>query len=170
MHGARQANPDMRADVPQQETPIRHQHHIRRVQAEQRNASSSSSHNGSKESGMKDYSAMSDIEINKSVAISSGKNVKLIKLDSDDQECAVIVGEKFTVEKKEFDPCNNPSDAWPIITENRITLVAPMSYDSTQDWMAYPAHDSDLSPTDEKPLRAAMIAFLMLKDAEKGHG
>lgn len=109
---------------------------------------------------MKDYSAMSDFDIQQAVLHKTwGKHpVRLLgKMMLD-------------IMLSDYDPCNNPTDAWPIILENRINLVAPISYDSTQDWMAYPAHDSDLSPTDEKPLRAAMIAFLMLKDAEKGHG
>ena len=118
---------------------------------------------------MKDYSAMTDFEINKSVAISSGKNVKLIKLDSDDQECAVIVGEKFTVEKKEFDPCNNPSDAWPIIFSEGISLLMYTKGKRS----AYPSGKGMLSPCayhDDNPLRAAMICYLTMKDAEKGHG
>lgn len=117
---------------------------------------------------MKDYSAMSDFEINKSVAISSGKNVKLIKLDSDDQECAVIVGEKFTVEKKEFDPCNNPSDAWPIIVENKLHLTT--EEDGIWSSRGYSDKHVPIDFEHPNPLRAAMIAYLMMKDAEKGHG
>lgn len=67
------------------------------------------------------------------------------------------------------DYCNNPSDAWPIIVENGISLVwmnAEVSY--------YEAHgineeiwDEDWQSQHPNALRAAMICFLKMKDAEK---
>jgi hypothetical protein len=110
---------------------------------------------------MKDYSAMSDFEVNLLVAKSA---LNFDQLSSTQCLNKAHVQWADGVNWHKFDPCNNPSDAWPIITGNRISLVAPMSYDSTQDWMAYPAHDSDIDPTDTNPLRAAMICYLMMKD------
>ncbi|HCX4679521.1 TPA: phage protein NinX family protein, partial [Escherichia coli] len=66
-----------------------------------------------------------------------------------------------------YDYCNNPEDAEPIIVENRIGIIpAP----ENGLWKA--AHrkvGSDSTPyhmtQDENPLRAAMIVFLMMQDA-----
>lgn len=69
-----------------------------------------------------DYSQLSDFEINKRVAIATGQNIKFIFLDDDDNEIGVLVGRKGCREKKDFDPCNNAADAWPIIESNFIAL------------------------------------------------
>lgn len=127
---------------------------------------------------MTDYSAMSDFEINCHVAEKAGIGDSMF-FSSDESELAeedpkkrgpiwnvpswIQVKSWMPSKGNCFNPCNNPADAWPIITENRISLVAPMSYDSTHDWMAYPAHDSDIDPTDTNPLRAAMLVFLMMR-------
>lgn len=74
-----------------------------------------------------------------------------------------------------FDPCNNPSDAWPIIVENEITIAKHVSSD---EWEAYGGgyevnYDHEIESCrnaefmDNNPLRAAMICFLKMKDAEK---
>lgn len=55
------------------------------------------------------------------------------------------------------DFCNNPSDAWPIIVENRIT-INPYD-DASQGWFA--TTDTSFFVDDKNPLRAAMIVFLM---------
>lgn len=67
-----------------------------------------------------------------------------------------------------FNPCNNPSDAKPIIVENRIGIIpAP----ENGLWKA--AHrkiGNDNTPyhmtQNVNPLRAAMIVFLMMKESE----
>lgn len=117
-----------------------------------------------------DYSQLSDFEINKRVAIATGQNIKFIFLDDDDNEIGILVGRKGCREKKDFDPCNNPSDAWPIIVDNKISLN---SYSGT--WEASYEYDAPIGAfgTDEivtkavegkNPRRTAMIAFLMKQE------
>jgi hypothetical protein len=65
----------------------------------------------------------------------------------------------------EFDPCNNPSDAWPIIISNKIGITH-----GSQMCSAVTVTDNELIQipcTPSELLRAAMICFLKMKDAEK---
>lgn len=87
-----------------------------------------------------DYSKMSDAEINWKVAFHIGLR---------------------TVEKAEsgdFNPCGNPSDAWPIIEKYRISFL-----DQLTEWCV---DAKGVSPVFEaNPLRGAMIVFLMMQDS-----
>jgi hypothetical protein len=83
----------------------------------------------------------------------------------------------------DFDPCKNPSDAWPIIVENEMSIWAVSETDyeigmhySTGEWMAYCVKSMDgescvsddgFEASDQNPLRAAMICFLKMKDNEQ---
>lgn len=60
------------------------------------------------------------------------------------------------------DYCNNPSDAWPIILDSKIT-VRPWNHD---EWQSFTMEgcDSDFVAWHENPLRAAMIVFLMMNE------
>ena len=110
---------------------------------------------------MKDYSKMSDFEINKAVALSLGIEVqewngKIFggverKIDNVTSVAGVI------------DYCNNPSDAWPIINIERIGVYPSEG----PDFMPWIAAKNAFSVTDKNPLRAAMIVYLMMKDEEK---
>ncbi|WP_336804054.1 phage protein NinX family protein [Erwinia aphidicola] len=66
-----------------------------------------------------------------------------------------------------FDPCNNAADAWPIIAENMIALNPVKLFVGGHRWFASKG-DSDLSEkaSDENPLRAAMIVYLMMQESE----
>lgn len=83
---------------------------------------------------------------------------------------------------KKFDPCNNHADAWPIIAESKITMLA-----CDDLWIACPSGsviDGDTSESqslmyvnswskcpcmsDVNPLRAAMVVFLMMQEAKNG--
>lgn len=107
---------------------------------------------------MTEYSQLSDFEINHRVAKLIG-----LKLQSSESLLYNTQG-KWEI----FDPCCNPADAWPIIKENRIGIIpAP----EPGEWKAAhrgigddgtPRHFND----HENPLRAAMLVFLMMKDAE----
>ena len=111
---------------------------------------------------MKDYSKMSDFEINKAVALSLGIEVvewsgKIFggverKIDNVTSVIGVI------------DYCNNPSDAWPIIVENKIWIQPDMVGDGF--WHCMDCND-DIHAKDRNPLRAAMAVYLMMKDEEK---
>ena len=123
-----------------------------------------------------DYSKMSDFEINKLVALASGKNIKFISVDADDNEIGVIVGEKCTRQRLPFDPCNSPADAWPIIVANLIE-VSP-DYDFTDEseqelhatglWTANHVEVDGKSyyQSHQNPLRASMIVFLMMQESK----
>ena len=61
----------------------------------------------------------------------------------------------------EFDPCNNPSDAWPIIEMIWERLMQVDAYYQTHTkWEAYCIEHG------VGKLRAAMICFLKMKGAE----
>lgn len=105
---------------------------------------------------MTDYSQMSDFEINKAVAFHIG--------------LATVI----FAENGDFAPCSNPADSWPIIIENKIAII-PDSADG--EWVAFNeftlyegdwmfASDPERHVNGSNPLRAAMIVFLMMKDAE----
>ncbi|WP_369606254.1 phage protein NinX family protein [Serratia marcescens] len=104
---------------------------------------------------MTDYSKMSDFEINK----------RVFKL--------MMTGRDWDRQGKGlFDYCNNPSDAWPIIVENEICIEFEIDEVEgvRQVWadanIGHPACNGFQYFSDENPLRAAMIVFLMMKDAE----
>ena len=113
---------------------------------------------------MKNYEDMSDFEINKAVALivgakfnDDGEPVRFVECDT---------GAYADFNEIEFDPCNNPEDAEPIIIENRIgTILAP------DDGLWKAAHrkiGNDDTPyhftQDKNPLRAAMIVFLKMNE------
>ncbi|MEX5207855.1 DUF2591 family protein [Citrobacter freundii] len=103
-----------------------------------------------------DYSKMSDAEINWKVAFHIGLR---------------------TVEKAEsgdFNPCNNPADAWPIIVGKKLSII-----NADDKWLCVPEDEpvngvtgdavhmiySGDGAEHENPLRAAMIVFLMMQDS-----
>ena len=122
------------------------------------------------------YEEMSDFEINSLVIriLLRGQFIEYHEQEVD--ELLEIVGfdgassvARFTTRlgsKQKFDGCNNPSDAWPVIVENKINITyhsdgdacAEVFCESTNDW---------ISVVCKKPLRAAMICFLKMKDAEQ---
>lgn len=121
------------------------------------------------------YEEMSDFEINKAVLLiqdidgdieSVTQRQSRIKCISN--QALVKIKEFDDVEK--FNPCNDPSDAWPIIVENKFSIT---SWGNRNDfWMVSNCSSWDAdNPTsinvvDKNPLRAAMICFLKVKDAE----
>lgn len=132
---------------------------------------------------MKDYSGLSDFEINKLVAETLGnRNVTL------PAECLSGSVVRYAVQRsskklnreglievdthevrKDF--CNNPSDAWPIIVTNGINIVNGKNYPdqpASANWRNYV--DMLIQAAAQNPLRAAMEVYLMKRDAEKGHG
>jgi len=115
---------------------------------------------------MKNYEEMSDFEINKLVAqhlhdedwwhkYNTVLTMQLKPTDSGGMELR-----KFPVNY-----CKNPSDAWPIILESKFK-VDPRRSSPKLDWMV--SLDDQIYAVDKNPLRAAMICFLKIKDAENG--
>ena len=107
---------------------------------------------------MKNYEDMSDMEIAQKVFFFVSSNLcpngglAHICLDGffffDDKNI-----------KRKFDPCKNPADAWPIITNNFISVIPSTHRDI---WFA----DGQGGETtfDTNPLRAAMIVFLEMNE------
>ncbi len=120
---------------------------------------------------MKDYSAMSDFEINKAVAISIGGFY-----EEDMFEPEQTIFRRFIRPDRktyaEFNPCNNPADAWPIIISNGISL-GPAYFND--EWLAAkfkPTRDNSKPHEIEtyssgRPLRAAMIVYLQMMEAKE---
>ena len=105
---------------------------------------------------MKDYSKMSDFEINKAVTTALGMDVS-----GATEENNIMYGYVPDI-------CNNPSDAWPVILESRISLRPDDMYEEAPHsgyWRA--DNEAGNHCHHENPLRAAMIVYLMMKDAEK---
>ena len=104
---------------------------------------------------MKDYASMSDFEVNQMVSAYLWGSVCSV-------DGVVLHGESGGP----FDPCNNPEDAWPIITENKISIYAMSETDARGKWGAEAFYPSEAYHFNDNPLRAAMIVFLMMKEGE----
>ncbi|MDK1334218.1 DUF2591 family protein [Cronobacter turicensis] len=126
-----------------------------------------------------DYSQLSDFEINKRVAISVGFPCYYVDGSYTNNlglRGAIVNGESdsglFMV--GEFNPCQNPADAYPIIIKNRIAIIPDTAagewvafneftlYEG--DWMfaSNPTHHSN----GKNPLRCAMETFLMMQESQ----
>lgn len=105
---------------------------------------------------MKDYSAMSDFEINKAVAFKLGLDWS-----------GVTEENRFFYQTADY--CNNPADAWPIIEKHGITLA----FDGSDWWATSDACWVDgcewqiEGEINRKPLRAAMIVYLQMMEQKK---
>ncbi|MGO3911865.1 phage protein NinX family protein [Huaxiibacter chinensis] len=131
-----------------------------------------------------DYSKMSDFEVNKAVAIALDIDMHFFIPESEEsflsgflpselgpiwQTSANFLGEFNVSNGNVFNPCNNPADAWPIITGNYISL---MYEESLGKWCAGKPYwvdgcewQFDMDVIDENPLRAAMIVFMMMQES-----
>ncbi|MBT0387749.1 DUF2591 family protein [Morganella morganii subsp. morganii] len=105
---------------------------------------------------MNKYSDKSDFEINKAVFVAA----KINHDDTDLSGSKVFYGNG--AKWIEFDPCNNPADAIPIVIENGISLIS--DWNEIGVWGA--TNQPWFTSENKNPLRAAMEVFLMMKDAE----
>lgn len=119
-----------------------------------------------------DYSQLSDQEINAMVGkIFSKDGLSIIASDGNAviheyADCGEFKG--ICLGWKVFDPCNNPADAWPIIVDNKIKIEPVRRVRNYNEW--YEEWDASVnSPhfceSHKNPLRAAMICFLLMQDA-----
>ncbi len=111
------------------------------------------------------YEDMSDFEINgrvgKIIFKLEGKEFRTTNPMNNVVEFITGFGDER--EFKYFNGCSNPSDAWPIIVKNKIAIDFIDGY----GWTANPAFNCSISVScHDEPLRAAMICFLKMKDAE----
>ncbi|WP_143475381.1 phage protein NinX family protein [Proteus mirabilis] len=101
---------------------------------------------------MNKYTELSDFEINKKVA----EYLKLNTIAYERTEMVLF----DDMDATPFDPCNNPSDAMPIINEYGISLI----YQDRK--FQFATNDGNIECCIANPLKAAMIIFLCMKDAE----
>lgn len=111
-----------------------------------------------------DYSQLSDQEINMKVAFALGcKEVVPGIFMSDDRRYEFDRPKNKAEYKFYFDPCNNVTDAWPIIDKYRISIINL----GEDEWGARGVADcKSKRAIHENSLRAAMIVFLMMQDAK----
>lgn len=99
---------------------------------------------------MNSYNKYTDLQINELVATRLKKKCLLTE-----ESVLAYMDSGY----RTFDPCNNPSDAMPIIIENEISMIK-----SSGGWMC--CHGSVGNVEHESLYRGAMEVFLMMKDAE----
>lgn len=111
-----------------------------------------------------DYSKMSDAEINMAVAAIVFPEREVIESKSRPPSACVI----GHLPSKWVDYCNNPADAWPLIEASFISIQFYQG-----NWMASvnPSQETGFraacSIEMKKPLRAAMIVFLMMQESDQ---
>lgn len=123
-----------------------------------------------------DYSQLSDFEINKRVAIALNIDMHFFISESEDSfDSEVLLSERGPIWQTSahvvlqyrpsngncFNPCNNWSDAGPIIVEYRISIDC--IHDQGEKWLAFSGDDCEYRSTHKNPLRAAMIVFLEMQ-------
>lgn len=111
---------------------------------------------------MKNYEKMSDNELNTMVADLRGGYAG--NVHGSKSMVKVKGPESHGLFYMEVDYCNNISDAWPIIMENKIWIQPDMIGDGF--WHCYDCENQHFSKH-KKPLRAAMIVFLMMRKEQK---
>lgn len=105
---------------------------------------------------MNKYTELSDFEVNKKVAEKLGLAYEVTRY-------GVVTRMSNKEQWREFNPCNNPTDAMPIIIENKL-ILSPR-YDS-DEWISESMFYHDIYSVNKNPLRAAMEVFLIMKDEE----
>lgn len=105
---------------------------------------------------MSNWQDKSDFEINKAVA-----ELKGFKLCKGQHYKPSVAHWQGCCE--EFNPCNNPKDAWPIINENKISIVYRDNKKLNPTAKRLGSDSNDV--TDKNPFRAAMIVYLEMKNA-----
>ncbi|MET4892223.1 phage protein NinX family protein [Morganella morganii] len=120
---------------------------------------------------MNKYRDKSDFEINKAVADSLGytaeyENESVAVFRNNNGGMSIVVSATADSHNN-FDPCNNPADAMPIIKDNLISL----EHDGIA-WMVSCVRHPEISVWDgcenynDNFYRKAMELFLLMKDAE----
>ncbi|MBI6339073.1 MULTISPECIES: DUF2591 family protein [Proteus] len=99
---------------------------------------------------MNSYNKYTDLQINELVATRLKKKCLLTE-----ESVLAYMDSGY----RTFDPCNNPTDAMPIIIENEISMIK-----SSGGWMC--CHGSVGQVERESLYRGAMELFLMIKDAK----
>ncbi len=120
-----------------------------------------------------DYESMSDFDVNKAVAEALGyKTFPRFSYYGEFMENhpnSVWFQRPHQQHREHKDYCNNPSDAWPVIVENKISMSWSGSY-----WCVLPPfsfnHVCGMQTLDgeDGPLRCAMIVYLKMMEQKDG--
>lgn len=108
---------------------------------------------------MTNYTNLSDFEINHLVARYHNDSIRLTcPFDkSESKYVSVLISDEWV----KYDPCNNWSDAGPIIAASKINIKFDRYADGITTAMGMiPGQKHE----HENPLRAAMIVFLMIRE------
>lgn len=109
---------------------------------------------------MSEWQGKSDFEINKAVV----ELINRINHDGSDIEKFFAHARCCELESGSFDPCNNVSNSWPIILDNKIDIEFAVDHlDSIGQAHVYIEGDMDIfcEFTDNKEaLKSAMIVYL----------
>ncbi|MEI9714895.1 phage protein NinX family protein [Moellerella wisconsensis] len=100
---------------------------------------------------MNKYTELSDFEINKKVAGALG-------LISEVTHYGVVAKPNNKDHWFKFDPCNNPSDAMPIVIENGISMVRV-----NNTWSARQFNNHCIEINGNNYYRIAMETYLLMK-------
>lgn len=123
-----------------------------------------------------DYSKLSDFDINKRIADIVMNGTWHVRPSHPDNNTGGWLYGSNGIQTYDLpDYCNNPADAWPIVVENKISLVWIAE---TSRWCAshggnaereYWGWDEcpDVYHESINPLRAAMIVFLMMQESDQ---
>lgn len=106
-----------------------------------------------------DYSQLHDAQINMMVCKALGHELSSYARIIMQDDATILLSDNKTL----VDYCNNPADAWPIITEHKISIYAAILGDSRGEWGAE-ASFTEHYHFHNKPLRAAMVVFLMMQE------
>lgn len=121
-----------------------------------------------------DYNKMSDFEINRLVAIAEGH--KCYYGDGSYTNDGVNVTVKGNRRIGWFNPCREGDTAWPIIQKNGISInhyngVWEASFEWDAPVGAFGTDETVTTSTEHKnPLRAAMVAYLMMREVSDVQG
>lgn len=119
-----------------------------------------------------DYSKLSDFEINAAVECERDESYRFMEFDEEKDEFIYCDPTGENCQRiKPRDYCNNPSDAWPIILDSKIDIRFEGGF--MNKWEAQHVkhlddYDVDIigNNYDKNPLRAAMIVYLMMREAK----
>lgn len=113
-----------------------------------------------------EYSQLSDFEINKRVADIVMNGTWHVRPSHPGNTTGGWLYGSNGIQTHDLpDYCRNPADAWPIITENKISIYAMSEADARGKWGVEAFYPNEAYHFDDNPLRAAMIVFLMMQDA-----
>lgn len=122
-----------------------------------------------------DYSKLSDAEINQSITCILNPDAGKMALIGDGScfyDCGPDGSQFHEIPISDY--CNNAADAWRIIVGSRISLTPFDDFKEGGNYIAakYKPTRDNSKPAEveffccDKPLRAAMIVFLMMQESE----